>query len=288
MDKKVTGVQIPWWTKISAKLVLSRLPFGYAVWQRLGLFRHGEMDSSKYAIRIFCGHVKKAGLVGRLRGKTVLELGPGDSIASAIVAAAYGAEAILIDAGPFARTDVAPYHQLDRSLGDILPLPNRIAGCRNIDQILERCQARYLTKGLESLKRIETKSVDLIFSQAVLEHVRKREFLDTMRECRRILKPGGVCSHQVDLRDHLGGALNNLRFSERIWESELFATSGFYTNRIYYSQMLSLFVQAGFRADVVGVRRWAALPTARSRLAKQFKHVPDEELCISEFDVVLR
>jgi hypothetical protein len=33
--------------------------------------------------------------------------------------------------------------------------------------------------------------------------------------------------------------LNNLRFSERIWESEFMAKSGFYTNRIPLGQNAS-------------------------------------------------
>jgi len=32
---------LPWWAKIGAKLALSRAPAAYAVWQRMGLFRHG-------------------------------------------------------------------------------------------------------------------------------------------------------------------------------------------------------------------------------------------------------
>lgn len=281
-------MRIPWWAKIGAKLVLSRLPFGYAVWRRLGLFRHGDMDTSEYAIRVFHSHVEKAGLTGRLHGKTVLELGPGDSIASAIIAAAHGAKAILVDAGRFVRADTAPYLQLARVLTESGLTPPELSACRDIDEVLQRCNARYLTEGLRSFRHIETKSVDLIFSQAVLEHVRRRDFLATMRECRRILKAAGVCSHQIDLRDHLGGALNNLRFSENVWESEFFATSGFYTNCISYSQMTDLFVQAGFELDVTGVRRWLVLPTPRHRLAKRFQQLSDEELCVSEFDVLLR
>jgi hypothetical protein len=122
----------------------------------------------------------------------------------------------------------------------------------------------------------------------VLEHVRKGDFLETMRECRRILKMGGICSHQIDLRDHLGGGLNNLRFSSNIWESELFASSGFYTNRIRYSQMLDFFVQANFQVEVSSVGHWSQPPTPRNRLAKEFSSLSDDDLSVYQFDVVLR
>jgi SAM-dependent methyltransferase len=281
-------LMIPWWGKICAKIVLSRFSFGYAVWQKLGLFRHGQMDSTAYAIRVFNSHIEKAGLKGAIAGKTLLELGPGDSIASAIQAKAHGARAILVDAGHFVRADTGPYIELARELArQGLEAPD-LSSCSSVDDILKACDARYLTEGLASLRQIEDGSVDLFFSQAVLEHVRKNEFQETMQACRRILKNGGVGSHQIDLRDHLGGALNNLRFSEKLWESDFFTRSGFYTNRIQYGRMLEQFRLAGFEVEVTGVRRWDALPTARRSLDPVFRQMPDEELRVREFDVILR
>jgi len=281
-------IPIPWWTKLGAKLILSRLPFGYRVWQRVGLFRHGCMDTSAYAVNVFRSHVRRAGMEDRLPGKTVLELGPGDSFATALIAAAHGARAILVDSDRYAQIDVTFYRELERLLADGGLRPPSLRGCQNIDEILDRCQARYMTNGLESLEQMESASVDLIFSHAVLEHVRKRDFLETMRQCRRILKSDGVCSHQVDLRDHLGGALNNLRFSKKIWESEIFARSGFYTNRISFGHMADLFREAGFEVEIRDVRRWPTLPTPRRRLASEFRNLPEEELRVSGFEVLLR
>ncbi|MGZ3235994.1 MAG: methyltransferase domain-containing protein [Burkholderiaceae bacterium] len=281
----VTG--IPWWGKIGAKIILSRISFGYAVWQRLGLFRHGQMDSSEYAIRVFNSHIERSGLGKSMNGRTLLELGPGDSIASAIIAKAYGARAILVDAGAFVRSDIAPYVALTHALTrQGLAAPD-LSGCVTIDDILNRCEAQYLTTGLEGLIQLKSESVDLIFSQAVLEHIRRSEFLETMQQCYRILKSDGICSHQIDLRDHLGGGLNNLRFSERIWESHFFTKSGFYTNRIQYTQMQELFRHAGFQVRVTATNKWESLPIGRNKLFKTFKVLPDEELCISGFDVIL-
>lgn len=281
-------MQVPWWAKIGAKLLLSRLPLGYRVWQQLGLFRHGSMDNSDYAIRVFETHAERSGLLGRLRCKTIVELGPGDSIATALIAAAHGAQAILVDAGAYVRADIAPYLELGKALaGRGLDAPDLRNGA-SIEGILACCNARYLTEGLASLKQLEDESVDWVFSQAVLEHVRRGEFLETMRECRRIVKRGGVCSHQIDLRDHLGGGLNNLRFGERLWESDFFAKSGFYTNRIQFRQMLDLFNEASFQVQFTEVRRWHSLPTPRHKLAGEFRMIPDDELCVSGFEVLLR
>jgi SAM-dependent methyltransferase len=278
---------IPWWSKIGAKIILSRLPFGYKIWQDLGLFRHGLMDSSTYSVSVFGSHVARAGRTEGLAGRTILELGPGDSIATAILAKAHGARAILVDTGSYARQDTRPYAELETELQKMTGGCSILQGASSVPDILSICNATYLTDGLASLRSLESASVDMIFSQAVLEHVRHCEFIDTMKQCRRILRLDGVCSHRVDLRDHLQQSLNNLRFSTAIWESKLFARSGFYTNRIQYSQMLEIFREVGFEVDVVDVRRWDHLPIARKDLAEEFRNIPEDELCVSGFDVRL-
>jgi hypothetical protein len=92
----------------------------------------------------------------------------------------------------------------------------------------------------------------------------------------------------VDLRDHLANALNNLRFSERRWEGNLFANSGFYTNRLRCNEFLRIFEQSGFDPNVVSLSRWPAVPTPRSRMSEPYRSLPDDELTIASFAVVLR
>ncbi len=279
---------LPWWLKIFAKIILSRVPIGYSFWQNLGVFRHGYMDKASYVLNVFNEHVSRAGLDGKLQGKTILELGPGDSIATAIVAACYGAKSILVDAGPFAKTDMEGYRKLTETLKRTGLTPPDISAAETVDEALVICDARYLTQGLGSLSFIETETVDLIFSQAVLEHVRKHEFLDTMRECFRVLTSEGVASHRVDLKDHLGGSLNNLRFSERIWESGFLVRSGFYTNRIRFSEMIELFKEANFVVEVCDIRSWENLPIKRQLLSNDFIYLSERELKVSGFDVLMR
>ncbi|VEP13241.1 conserved hypothetical protein [Hyella patelloides LEGE 07179] len=146
----------------------------------------------------------------------------------------------------------------------------------------------YLTEGLQSLKTIQSESVDFVFSHAVLEHVRLTEFFDTMKEIRRIIRPNGVCSHCIDLKDHFVSSLNNLRFSQKIWESSIITNSSFYTNRLRYSQLLQLFKEACFETEVVTTTRWPHLPIPKQKMSSEFQSLPQEELCISGFDVILK
>lgn len=280
---------VPWWGRIGAKLALSRLPVPYDLWRRLSLFRHGLMDQGEYAWQVFREHFERAGLAGKT-GFSALELGPGDSLLSALSARAHGAtRMVLVDAGDFATQDLQPYRAMARLLNERgLPVPSA-DGWATLDDVLRDCGATYETRGLESLRSLPSASLDFIWSQAVLEHIRRDEFAATMLELRRVLAPGGVASHRVDLRDHLGGALNNLRFSARRWEAPGFAArSGFYTNRIRYSEMLAMFREAGFDAEVVRVERWDELPTPLQRMDSAYRALPRDELLVSGFDVLLR
>ena len=66
------------------------------------------------------------------------------------------------------------------------------------------------------------------------------------------------------------------------------ANSGFYTNRLRSSALLALFGECGFEVAETHFVRWDDLPTPRSKLARPFRELPDEELLVAVVDVVLR
>jgi SAM-dependent methyltransferase len=291
---------VPWWLRIAAKIVLARLPVRYGLWKQLRLFQHGDMDEPQRAIDTFVTHARTAGVladghpprlaVPREGGFAVLELGPGDALFTAAIASAMGADKTwLVDAGAFATRDRAAYGALNARL-TALGYRSESVGHAHAgeDPLLDPYGGRYLTQGTQSLVGIPDASVDFCFSNAVLEHVPQGEFAWMMRELARILKPEGVSVHRVDLKDHLGGGLNNLRFSNETWEGALFRRSGFYTNRIRFQSMLSMFDAAGFDHQLARVVRWERLPIARSALAQPFRQLSDDDLLVSGFDVVLR
>ena len=277
------GIPLPWQLKIAAKIVLSRLPLGYGAWSRLRLFRHGAMDDPSYAFETFREHFHRAGVA---RGFTMLELGPGDSLAAAVVARAMGAtSSYLVDVGPFARQKPGGYRALASFLrGESFDVPD----FSTIEDVFSYANVTYLTEGLASLRSMPSSCVDFCFSHAVLEHLPKNDFLPILGEVRRIQKPGGISSHTIDLKDHLSGSLNNLRFTEKRWEGPLFSRSGFYTNRIRLPQMIELFQRAGFTVEVLGAQRWGALPIERKYLDRSFQTLSDDELAVKGFDVLLR
>jgi SAM-dependent methyltransferase len=280
---------IPWFVKIPAKIALSRLPVSFRQWQRLNVFRAGAMDTPSFALDVFKKHYEASGFTS-LRDRTVVEVGPGNSLLTGLYARSFGAARTwLIDAEELASQDIGIFSQAEKLLSELsLPFPG-IVKASSIRCALDQLNAVYLTQGLSSLQKIPNGEVDLLFSQAVLEHIRRAEFAAFVREMRRVLKPDGVASHVIDFRDHLQNGLNNLRFPGRVWESKFISRSGFYTNRLTWPGMEKLFREAGFCVELKRRELWPnGLPTRQGSMALPFKNMPPDELMVMGVHAILR
>jgi len=282
-------LQMKWALKIIAKLIIARLPVPYSFWRSLSVFRHGSMDSTDYPVKIFNLHLKRAFPDGLPSDAVMLELGPGDSLASALLGYASGASmTYLVDVGSFARKDVAFYQTLAADLSNRgLQCPD-LSDALTFNDILQASNASYLANGLSSLRMIPSESIDFVWSHSVLEHVRKDELPEVLFELHRILKPGGLSSHNIDYQDHLAYSLNNLRFSEKLWESNFFAKSGFYTNRVPAIRLHRMLQEAGFKILHEEFGKWDKLPVLRRTLHSDFTKFTDEELCNRTSHVLLK
>ena len=268
--------------------MLSRLPIGYRVWKQIGLFEAGSAEDPRYAYQVFRRHFELVDFAKTRREWVGLEIGPGDSLLSAIIMHAFGASrSYLVDVGDYATNELGPYRDIATFLAQEGLPAHDLLDATSLKEMLAVCNSSYLTHGLSSIRSIPEHTVDFVWSQATLEHIKRSEFPDLMRELRQVIRTDGVCSHRIDLRDHLDYSLNNLRFSDRIWESPLMANSGFYTNRIRFSEMVREFRVAGFSVKVVDVERWHKLPVPKNKLSRDFRGLSDEELCVSRFDVIL-
>ena len=268
-----------WSLKIIIKIIISRLPISYSFWRKLGLFRHGHMDSIEYPLKIFNLHIDRAFPDGIPPDAVILELGPGDSATSALLGYAHKASRIyLVDVGDYIRKDIDFYRLFSNHLKEYGFIILEFENMSTIEDMLSTCNTEYMTRGISSLKNIPSASVDYIWSHSVLEHVRKAEFGELLEEFKRIMKPQALASHNIDFQDHLSHALNNLRFSESTWESTLFSSSGFYTNRIPATSMHSMFRDAQFTILQENFGCWPKLPTPRKSLHSDFASYSDEEL----------
>lgn len=167
---------IPWHGKIATKIILSRLPIKYKLWNELDLFQHGAMEQPSYAYGVFKKHFDRVSLE---KGFVSLELGPGDSLFSAMISQAFrGSASYLVDAGDFAQRDTQPYLNMADFLTQKGLLAPNVQNLQSLEDILAWCSAKYMTSGLSSLQTIPNKSVDFIWSHAVLEHIRRAELVD--------------------------------------------------------------------------------------------------------------
>ncbi len=98
---------------------------------------------------------------------------------------------------------------------------------------------------------LEDESIDLVVSNATLEHIPKDSIKEILKESYRILKPGGIVSHAIDYKDHWAYIDNNLsyydflKYSDKIWKYKNPSLN--YQNRLRHKDYVDLFNSAGFQ-----------------------------------------
>ena len=192
----------------------------------------------------------------------MLEIGPGAMVVRAPVLHGLGARRIwYVDPADSAPTALAPYRAAAAAAqAQGLPAPD-LTGCADRGAALARCGATLLIGGPGALASIPDGAVDLVVSEAVLEHVRREDIAPLLLQLRRVTAPDGVGLHFIDFQDHLGGGLQHLRFSDAFWASPLVGRAGVYVNRLGLSAMVSRFRRAGFVVTVAEAVVWEKRPS---------------------------
>ena len=203
-------------------------------------------------------------------GKRVLELGPGDTRAVALLARLGGASA-------WEAFDAFDIQSRDRKYTDAIyaTLLARRGGA-SAAGLLEGCKVH---TSLESLAR-EGARFDVVISRAVLEHVRDLGAL--FAAVARVVRDDAVLIHKVDLRAH--GILHRheldfLRFSERAWRA--MSSHVDLPNRERARRYLALAEEVGLRtawAKTTHVIDAARAEAVRSELAPPFRAMGAGEL----------
>jgi SAM-dependent methyltransferase len=134
---------------------------------------------------------------------------------------------------------------------------------------------------------VEDQSVDLIWSFDTFEHLRYPEI--TVRECRRVLRPGGRLICEVDIRDHYetdeAKLADNLRYHRWLWNAMTWNRSAF-TNRLRYSEWRRLFASAGLTVESCVTRVSDVLQREYAR-RRDLKRFSMEDVAITSFRAVL-
>ena len=119
-------------------------------------------------------------------------------------------------------------------------------------------------------------TVDLFLSHSVLEHV--SDLPAALQLMHRSLKPGGLMSHQFDLRSHnITRSWDGHRaFEESVWKIVV-GKRPFLVNRLPYSAVIEEIERAGFRT-LKAERRLEAPTLSRSELCREWATASDEDI----------
>jgi hypothetical protein len=273
--------------------------------------RTGGTDSARYCYSVWLRHLVKSYENGRCTRppSRIAELGPGDSIG-------IGLAALLSGADLYYGLDALPLANLRRNLGvfdglvDLFRGRVAIPGEDEFPGVKPKLRSYDFPNGpltdlderrIERIRRsiedpsnpdsmiryiapwwrpeiIERGGVNMIFSQAVLEHVND---LDTAYSAMRAwLAPGGWLSHQIDFRCH-GTAQEwngHWTYGDRVWRL-LRGRRTFLINREPHSTHLRLLRDAGF--DVVCDETVDGSAIDRRRLAPRFARISEADLTTS-------
>jgi SAM-dependent methyltransferase len=131
---------------------------------------------------------------------------------------------------------------------------------------------------------LPSSSLDMIYSQAVLEHV---DALDQLYAAMRVwLKPGGVMSHDIDFSNHHIGRYWNSHYtySPRAWRL-IRGKRSWLLNRQPHSVHLDALRRHGFEL-IADVPRRRGGGIRRAQLAPEFRAMSDDDLSIAASYVV--
>lgn len=229
-----------------------------------------------------------------LRGKRILEYGPGDVPGVAILMVAHGAEQVVcVD-----RFQLV--HMTEKNIDIVRTMLAQLpAAVRHRAHLCFKHKAdpasgfnethiRYLIRpsGLSGLHS----SVDLIISRAVLEHV--NDLHASFRDMYTALKPGGTAIHLVDLKSHglhRKNPLDFLSWSPWLW-SLMYSAKGV-PNRLRVNTYRQAVTDSGLQLISL-TSTMSALPAhlreVRPALAKPFRTLTDEDLSCLGFWLVCR
>ncbi len=280
------------------------------VLRRFACTSSGGTVSARYCYAVWLRH----GVMARAAAMpavpvSVAELGPGDSIGIGLAAMLCGAQRYYaLDAKPHANVErnLRVFEELLALFGARAPIPDetefpnlfpplasyafpdavaadgldtgRIAAIRRAirgENPGDDVQIHYLAPWERAVARLQG-GIDMIYSQAVLEHV--SDVPGCYRAMNRLLRTGGLMSHTIDFKSHglTQDWYGHWTLGERTWRCVV-GRRPYLINRLAWSDHRRYIEEAGFRIDAALARR--AEPAPRHVLAQPFRRaLTDDDL----------
>jgi methyltransferase family protein len=306
---------VNWRAKALVQKALSALPAGqqlhHALQRRVGSLSRfdDELQTKLEDWRLMAGHLRGAGQP--IAGARLLEIGSGwyPTLPFALYLAGAArvitvditrhmmaelvrrcAEGLAARAAAIAAASGAPEAEVRRR-GDEL-----VARLRGTDvEAATGGVVEYRAPGDARRTGLPAASLDVVFSNSVLEHIPAEAIREMFVEARRVLAPGRIMFHSVNCGDHYAYAdsritqLNYLRYSETEWR--LWNNDFTYQNRMRAHEFTAMARDAGFAIELdtttptpARLRELAAIPVHPAFRAR----FTPEQLCVTTVDFIAR
>ena len=160
--------------------------------------------------------------------------------------------------------------------------------------ILRNCNIRYHAPADASSTNLPDASVDLVYSNNVLEHVPREAVHRLFAEAYRILRPGGYMLHLIDPSDHFShsdpsiSAINFLQFSEEAFSK--YNSRFIFQNRLRASTWYQIVQDHNFQISYwrTSIDEKAVQQLPSLKLDRAFSSMSAEDICSTAVWVVAK
>ena len=299
-----------WKYKASLQLILSFLPFGEKINHQLQKLYGGKdhflIDGALQDGLKMIKALQDHGLEG-VRGKTIVEVGTGWQPTIPVLCSCLGAGTVYTyDHVAHVRIDLVKdlLQQMARKIGTVPELRgmDRAAMVQkgaeaggDLAGLLRALHIEYRAPADAARTGLPPDTVDIFFSNKVLEHVPEQEIIPVCREAWRVLKPGGFFYNSVGMLDHYSyfdkkvSRVNCLRYPDLFWR--IMAQNKIsYQNRLRRSAYLDMISTCGFEivaSDTIIFDGDLDI-VKRMPLAGRFKGMDPADLAASFVEIVAR
>lgn len=291
----------PWHRRVLIDAVKACIPFkntARKAWRRLVPYTTNPLNDRHLLWDARNQLTKIAELGFPLTARTIVEIGTGWNPVFSLLCRMCGAAEIitidqerLLDQRTFARAVTLlrelreKYEPAFAEVGIQLDFDVLDHIGASLDETLANCRIDY--RAPADFGDLPDECADIILSRDVLEHIPPALLEHIMADSHRVLRPGGVICHKIDMTDHWEhddksiSPINFLQYDSPLWRLTGINSQA-YQNRLRRFEFVALAEAAGFVvASATGLPDDRAIKALRGmKLMKRYRDVAHDELAV--------